>query len=104
MLFEYFVKGGLPWMMAITLFLLAVLLAAWKAPAWVKEFGIMALVVGVLAFLVGFMYAADSIAKAGDIAPYIVWGGLYIGLITPTYGVIVYFISLVIRIIQKPRI
>ena len=103
-MFELFVKGGILWMTFLTINLLALLLAAWKAPAWVKEIGIIALVVGVLAFLLGFYQAANDIAKAGDIAPYIVWGGLNIALIVPIYGLIIYLVSLMIRIVQKPRI
>ena len=103
-MFELFVLGGVPWMTFLTLNLLALLLAAWKAPAWVKEIGIIALVFGVLGFLVGFYIAATDISKAGDIASRIIWGGMRIALITPIYGLIIYFISLVIRIIHKPRI
>ena len=103
-MFELFVIGGVPWMTFLTLVLLAVLLSAWKAPAWVKEIGIIALVVGVLGFLVGFYQAAWDISKAGDIAPRIVWSGMRVAVITPIYGLIIYFVSLIIRIIQKPRI
>ena len=103
-MFELFVLGGVPWMTGLTLFLLALLLAAWKAPAWVKEFGLIALAVGVLAFLLGFFKAASDLSLAGDYHPRIVWGGLRVALIAPIYGLLIYFVSLVIRIIQKPRI
>ena len=103
-MFEFFVLGGVPWMTFLTLVLLAMLLAAWKAPAWVKEIGIIALVIGVLAFLVGFYIAADDIAKAGDIRSGIIWGGVRVALIAPTYGFFIYLASLIIRIIQKPKI
>ena len=103
-MFEFFVLGGVPWMTFLTLVLLALLLAAWKAPAWVKEIGIFALAVGVLGTLVGFAIAAEDIAKAGDIAQGIIWGGLRIAVITTIYGLIIYMVSLIIRIIQKPKI
>ena len=35
-----FVEGGLGYMIVISLFLIALLIAAWKAPRWVKEIGI----------------------------------------------------------------
>ena len=88
----------------LTLNLLALLLAAWKAPAWVKEIGIIAFVFGLISFLIGFYVAADTLSKAGDIPQKIIWGGFQIAIITPIYGLIIYFVSLVIRIIQKPRI
>ena len=88
----------------LTVNLLALLLAAWKAPEWVKEIGIIAIVVGVLAFVLGFYQAAIDITKAGDIHPVVIWGGLRVAVITPIYGLIIYLVSLFIRIIQKPRI
>ena len=103
-MFELFFTGGVIWMTALTLILLAMLLAVWKAPAWVKEIGILALVVGVLAFLLGFFQVATNAAAAGDIRPDIIWGGMRIAVITPIYGLIIYFVSLIIRITQKPRI
>ena len=91
-------------MTALTIILLALLLAAWKAPAWVKEIGHIGLVVGMLGFLIGFYVAAAEISKASDIAPRIIWAGLQVAVITPIYGYIIYLVSLIIRIIQKPQI
>ena len=45
--FTLFVEGGAIFMSILTIMLLALLLAAWKAPAWVKEIGIIALVLGI---------------------------------------------------------
>ncbi len=39
-----------------------------------------------------------------DVAKNIVAGGIKISLIPVLYGLIVYFVSLIIRVIQKPRI
>ena len=50
-----FVEGGPAIMIVITLLLIALLLAAWKAPKWVKEIGIGALVVAVFGTLLGFL-------------------------------------------------
>ena len=36
---DYFVMGGLGGMIIITVLLICLLLAAWKAPRWVKEIG-----------------------------------------------------------------
>ena len=91
-------------MTVLTLLLLALLLAAWKAPAWVKEIGMIALVVGVLGFFIGFYHGATDIAAAGGIDTSVLWGAFRIVVIPPMYGLIIYLVSLIIRITQKPRI
>ena len=90
-------------MLLVSLLLIALLVAAWKAPRWVKEIGLAALVVGIFSTMLGLVYALDAIQQAGDVAQSVVAGGLKVCLICPMYGMIVYFISLVIRVIQKPR-
>ena len=99
-----FVEGGLGWMIIITIFLIALFIAAWKAPRWVKEIGIGTLVFSIFGTLLGLAQAFDAIQKAGDISPAVLCGGLKVTLICTFYGLIVYFISLIIRVIQKPRI
>jgi len=99
-----FLEGGLAGMIAITLLLVGLLLAAWKAPKWVKEIGIGALVVGIFWTLRGLSQMLGVLQMFGDVSPAIVCGGLKVTLIATSYGLIVYFISLIIRVIQKPRI
>ena len=104
-LFTLFVSGGPAGMIVITLLFIGLFFAAWKAPAWVKEIGTAALVVGVFWTLLGFMQAADFIqGYAEDIAPNVLAGGIKVGLIPVLYGLIVYFVSLILRVIHKPRI
>ncbi|MDR2036760.1 MAG: MotA/TolQ/ExbB proton channel family protein [Bacteroidales bacterium] len=103
-MFTLFVEGGVPWMTFMTLILIALFLAAWKAPAWVKEIGKFAAAFGVFATLVGIMQAALDIEAAGGISQVIVWAGLRVAVITAVYGLVIYMISLIIRMIQKPRI
>ena len=50
------------------------------------------------------MQAADYIEVHTDLSPSIIWAGVKVNLVTVLYGLIVYFVSLVIRVIQKPRI
>lgn len=99
-----FIEGGLVGMIAITLLLIALFLAAWKAPKWVKEIGIGALVVGIFWTLRGLSQMLGVLQMIGDVSPAVICGGLKVTLIATSYGLIVYFISLIIRIIQKPRI
>ena len=101
---RFFVEGGLGGMMIITLLLVAMLVAAWKAPKWVREIGIGALVAGIFLTLVGLTQMFDAIQRFGDVSFSIVCGGLKVALHSTIYGLVVYFLSLIIRIIQKPRI
>ena len=103
-LVSFFVEGGLGGMLIITLFLIALLAAAWTAPRWVKEIGICALIVGVFWALCGLSQMSSAISMAGDISPAVLWGGIHVMLIPLLYGLVIYFLSLIIRIIQKPRI
>ena len=103
-IFELFVSGGYVFMSIITLMLIGLFFAAWKAPAWIKEIGLFALAFGFLGTILGVMQAADFIQANGDIAPNIIWGGVKVALIPTAYGIIVYLVSLILRIIQKPRI
>lgn len=99
-----FVEGGLAGMIVITLLLIALFVAAWKAPKWVKEIGIGALVVGIFWTLRGLSQMLGVLEMFGEASPTIVCGGLKVTLISTIYGLIVYFVSLIIRVIRKPRI
>jgi hypothetical protein len=101
---QLFVEGGLGWMIGISLFLIAMLIAAWKAPRWVREIGIGALVFAFFGTLLGILQVLDAMQMFGDIGPAVLCGGLKVTLIPTFYGLIVFFISLIIRVIQKPRI
>ena len=101
---QLFVEGGLYWMIGISLFLIALFIAAWKAPRWVREIGIGALVFALFGTLLGLAQVFDAMQMFGDISTAVLCGGLKVTLIPTFYGLIVYFISLIIRVIQKPRI
>ena len=93
-------------MIILTIILLALLLAAWKAPKWVKELGLVAPVIGALSFLLSFFAVArhEDIAAAGYITPAVFLIGFSIMFTPLFYRLLIYLISLIIRIIQKPRI
>ncbi len=99
-----FIEGGPLFMGLLTIELVFLLIAAWKAPAWVKEIGLMALITGILGTLIGLQQACDAIERAGDISLGIMAGGMKVALITVIYGGLIYVASLIIRIVQKPRI
>ena len=103
-------------MAVLTVLLVAIFFAAWKAPRWVKEIGAFALVFGFLSFLVGlrqmfsaFQQVADALGSDVSgvfdlISPNVFFGGLKVAMIPVIYGVIIYLVSLVVRVIQKPRL
>ena len=91
-------------MILISLMLIALFLAAWKAPRWVREIGIGALVLSVFLTLMGLFQIFGVTEMFGDISFAVISGGLKVAMIPLFYGLIVYFISLIIRVIQTPRI
>lgn len=96
--------GGFFYMSLLTLELIGLLLAAWKAPAWVKEIGLIALATGILSTVLGFYEMSNVIIQIGDVSPVIMFSGVKVALITTLYGGLIYLVSLVIRIVQKSRI
>ena len=103
-IFELFVSGGLLVMIIITLLFIGLFFAAWKAPAWVKETGIASLVVGIFGSLLGYFQIVDFLSGHDDLATNILAGGIKVATIPVLYGLIVYFVSLILRVIQKPKI
>jgi len=99
-----FIEGGPLFMGILTIELIFLLIAAWKAPAWVKEIGLMALITGIMGTLIGVHQACDVIEQVSDISFNLMAGGMKVALITVIYGGLIYFASLIIRIIVKPRI
>ena len=113
-MFNFFVSGGPVNMSILTILLVALFFAAWKAPRWVKEIGLFALVYGYVSHLFplyGALNALQQVAQSRKeidglfdlISPSVLFGVKVI-LIPVIYGMIIYLISLVIRIIQKPRL
>ena len=102
-LFRLFVEGSVGWMTLVTLALVAVLISMWKAPNWVKEFGLIGLALGILGSLAGCFQATTDILLAGDISSTVLCGGIKVMLISTSYGVIVYLISVVINMLQTSR-
>ena len=111
----FFMEGGIGFMSALTVLLVAIFFAAWKAPRWVKEIGIFALVLSILAFLFGLLQifsalqqmAIDRGSVSGIfdlISPGVLFGGLKVNMIVLIYGIIIFLISLVVRIVLKPRL
>ncbi|MDE5963500.1 MAG: hypothetical protein K2G58_05705 [Alistipes sp.] len=99
-----YAQGGSNWMNVITLCLIAMCFAAWKAPRWVKEIGLLALWTGFLSMMVGVYGICHVVQSLGyPISFTLLCGGIRVALIAPLYGTIVYMVSLLLRIAVKPR-
>ncbi len=103
-MFDLFLAGGKLGMSILTAELICMLFAAWKAPAWVKEIGLLVLVTGIFYQFLGMFQAFGVIQMAGDISPSLLAGGFRVSFISVMYGMLIYAASLVIRMLQKPRI
>ena len=104
-----FQLGGFFPMSVVTLLLIALLFAAWKVPDRVKEIGLITLALGFLWIATGLIKHSNILIKHSnimqeddiDISPNLVLWGLKCELIPFAYSIIVYIVSLVIRIIRK---
>lgn len=102
---QTFMAGGWHFMALITLALICALFAAWKAPAWVKPLGKVAIAIGILSFLMGVQDMADCCAKVGSEIPFPVYcSGFKVALIAPIYSIIVYVIITIADTVRRPRI
>ena len=101
---ELFVSGGPLFMSVLTLLFVAILTAAWKAPAWVENIGKIAFAVGLIWAFAGLRQALDYLSSNPETAMAIIYRGLKVTFIPAIYGAIVYVVSQVIAIFQKPRL
>lgn len=102
---EIYMNGDWVCMTLMTLCLVAIFFAAWKAPNWVAELGKLALLIGSFYLMFGLYSLFDLIQSSGiEISFPILCTGLRVALIAPMYGILIYGISLVLRIALKNRI
>ena len=113
--FTFFVEGGIGFMSVLTILLVAIFFAAWKAPRWVKEIGLFALAFGFLGQLLGVYqvlcvlrdvgFEQEGVAAFFQKVPLgVIFAGLKVTMNCFIYGVIIYLVSLVVRVIKKPRL
>ena len=112
-MFKLFVQSP-AFITILTILLVAIFFAAWKAPRWVKEIGEFALVFGLLSPLFPLYQLFSTLQQVSLartdvsglfdlISPGVLFAGKVI-LIPVMYGIIIYLLSLVVRIIKKPRL
>ena len=104
-MFDLFIAGGPGAMSLLSDELVCLFFAAWKAPAWVREIGLLALVAGCFWQFAGLFQAAGVVAEVGEWPSVgLLLNGFKVSLIPVMYGMMIYALSLVIRLVQKPRI
>ncbi|NNL16102.1 MAG: hypothetical protein HKO81_05620 [Flavobacteriaceae bacterium] len=101
---DLFYQGGLLFMSLLTILLLALLISAWKFPDYINEIGILALAIGILGQIIGLYGAFKGIEQMGQVSQEMMAGGLKVSSITTMYGLIIYIISIIIRLVSKPRL
>ena len=101
---ELFVSGGPLFMSVLTLLFVAILTAAWKAPAWVKDLGRIALVFGILGSVLGFYQMFGTLTTIADVPSTVFYAGMKVVLVPFIYGIIISLVALGISLFQKPRI
>ena len=103
-LFSLFVSGGPVGMIIITLLFIALFFAAWKAPAWVKEIGQAALIWGFFWEFAGIYQMLDVLQGLNDVPMSVIYSGAKVTFVPALYGMLIYLVSLVIILVQKPRL
>ena len=97
-------QSGLLVIVFLTVLLVLLLLAAWKAPNWVKEIGQAALASSILIEAIVWIRSISVIIQCnGEISPLLLWNGVASTLCVISYGLIIYIISLILRVMGKPR-
>ena len=91
-------------MSILTLLLVGVLICAWKYPEWIKEVGLLALSIGILGQIIGLFSAFQFMEASGGVSQEVMAGGLKVSSTTTAYGLLIYIVSLVLRIVVKPRV
>ena len=64
-----------------------------KTQILIKHIGLFALVFGFLGFMIGMIGAMDAISIATSISSSVLAGGLKVGLLSPTFGMVTFLIA-----------
>ena len=102
-MFQLFVDGGVVTMALLTLVLIAVLFAAWKAPRWVLGLGTLSVPIAIIGSLSGLQHGFHVIMESGgDVSPVLLYGGFAAMTIPYIYSAAIVFVSIVIWLMQRP--
>lgn len=70
-----------------------------KTHKLINSLALFSFVFGVLGFVIGMLGALDDISHANNIAPQVLAGGFKIGLLSPTFGMVIFLIGKLFSII-----
>ncbi|WP_370477585.1 MotA/TolQ/ExbB proton channel family protein [Tamlana flava] len=101
---DLFYQGGPLFMTILTILLLGVIVCFWKFPEWIKEVGLLALSFGILGQIIGLYIAFQGIEEMGQVSQEMMAGGLKVSSITTIYGLLIYIVSLALRLINKTKL
>lgn len=114
-MYKFFIEGGPISMAILTVLLVAVFFAAWKAPRWVKEIGSIACAYAFIQLCLGLrqMFGVlqevaasyETVTSVFDlVSPGVFFGGFKVAMIPVLYGIIIYIVSRIVCIVQKPKL
>lgn len=105
-----FSMGDPKWIIPIALCMVGVLIAAWKAPNWVRDIGLVTLVIGLLSVVFnyhsGIIYIEQIAVNIGHddiISPSVLIEAQRHNVIAPICGLFVYIIAQIISLVQSPK-
>ncbi|HMC00228.1 MAG TPA: MotA/TolQ/ExbB proton channel family protein [Flavobacteriaceae bacterium] len=101
---DLFYEGGPLFMVILTILLLGVIVSFWKFKEWIKEIGLLALSIGILGQIIGLYGVFKGIEQMGQVSQEMMVGGLKVSSISTIYGLIIYIISIILRLINKPKL
>ena len=95
-------SGGILFMSILSFMLLSTLTSfiLFKNKNIVLFLGFISLLLGRLGTFLGVTGAFDAIEAAGDISPSLAMGGIKVSLTTSIYGLIIFIISLILKVIS----
>lgn len=91
-------------MSILTILLIGVIVSYWKYTSWTQEIGLLALSIGVLGQIIGLYSVFKGIEQMGQVSQQMMAGGLKVSSITTIYGLLIYILSVVLRLINKHRL
>lgn len=103
-LIRYYIDGGAGYMSILTLFLIGIFIAAWKAPAWIRDIGFGAFIASLIFSLIAVFQIFGLVQQWSDMPFSVACGGIRCALIPLIYGLMIYLVSILISLFQKPRI
>jgi flagellar motor component MotA len=104
---NFILEGGPVFMVSLLILLIVIVILfvkglkdnSEKSNKLIKEISLFAFVFGVLGFVIGFLGALEDIANASDISHQVLAGGFKVGLLAPTFGMVIFLLGKLFTII-----